>query len=450
MPQSLLISNGTLIDGAGSPPIENAAVLIADGRIAAAGPAAEVTAHPEAGAAEQLDASGCWIIPGLIDAHIHATFLGADAMPLFLAGGVTTVRDVGGQLDDLAAISEKLASGLPGPRLVFCGPLIDGDPASLPQNIMPILQSTASPAEAAALAEECLARGAGGIKVYFRLPLESMREVVRRVGGRAPVTGHLGRTLAAEAVEAGVNCLEHVIVSVHNDVVPEDRRFDATQVWLNDPGFWSGLLAGWAEADLGGPGSQRALESMRERDVTLDPTLDVMSTTLGHRHFEPADPNLRYLGRELVETWNHWRVRVPERFGEQAWADASTVERGHAKCAEFVQRYHEIGGRVTAGTDVGAVPYLVPGFCLHDEMRMLVEAGLSAAAVIKAATLDAAISAGIPDETGSIEAGKAADIVVLEADPLADIRNLSRIRHVVQNGSLIDREGLLRESSQSK
>ena len=119
------------------------------------------------------------------------------------------------------------------------------------------------------------------------------------------------------------------------------------------------------------------------------------------------------------------------------------ADRGHAKCDELVRRYHEMGGRVLAGTDVGAVGGLVSGFSLHAEIGMLVGAGLSPAAALKAATLDAAHALRIDAETGSIEAGKSADLVILEADPLADIRNLGRVRTVLRAGVPHDSAALL-------
>jgi len=424
----LLITGGTLIDGTRGEPVTDAAVLARSGRIVDAGPAARVGARPECATAERVDARGTWIISGLIDAHIHSTLTGAESMPVFLACGVTTVRDVGGPLDTLVRLRDEIASdGEPAPRFIFSGPLIDGEPASFPNAMLPIIQATPDAAAAAALAEECLARGAGAIKLYFRLPRASVGAVVRRVAGRVPVTGHLGRTRASEAVAEGINCFEHAVVTLYNDVAPESRRFDAVSSSMADPTFWNGLVEGWAESDLDAAGAQRLLEEMRRADVTLDPTLDLVSLT-GRRATE--DPHLRYVRRELRQVWE----MRGQAAGERPALDSAVAERGRRACGEYVRRYHAIGGRVVAGTDVGAVPYLVPGFSLHGEMRMLAEAGLSNHDVLRAATIEAAHALRIDAETGSIEAGKAADLVVLEANPLDDIKNVGSIREVIREG----------------
>lgn len=434
---TVLLEGATLIDGTGAPPLAGAAVLVRQGRIVAAGPAGAVRAHPEAATAERLGVSGCWIVPGLIDAHIHSALTGPESMPLFLACGVTTVRDVGGPLDLVTRLSDETAGGaIAAPRFIFSGPLIDGEPPSFPNALLPIIQATPDAEAAAALAEECLAHGAGSIKLYFRLPPDSVREAVARVAGRVPVTGHLGRTRASEAVAAGINGFEHAVVTLYNDVAPEARRFDAVASSMADPNFWNGLVEGWGESDLDAPDAQRLLEEMRRADVTLDATLDLVSLA-GRRDTE--DPNLRYVRPELRQVWKLRR----QAAGERPVLEPAVAERGHGNCAEFVRRYHALGGRVIAGTDVGAVPYLVPGFSLHGEMRMLRAAGLSAHDVLRAATLEAARALRIDSDTGSIEAGKCADLVVLEADPLADIGNADRVRSVMRAGLLHRPEELL-------
>lgn len=425
----VLITQTTLVDGTGGDHVSDAAILVRAGRILAAGPTHAVRAHPEAAQAEPTDASGTWTIPGLIDAHIHSALTGFESMPVFLACGVTTVRDVGGPLDVVTSIRDRLAAEEgPGPRFIFCGPLIDGEPASFPSAVLPIIASTPGPAAAADLADECIERGAGAIKLYFRLPRPSLQAAIARVAGRVPVTGHLGLTRASEAVEDGVNCFEHVVVTIYNDVVREEDRFDALRDSMADPNFWIRLHEGWARADLGGQGAQSLLEAMRRRDVTLDPTLDITALVGGGTRGD--DPNLRHVRPELRQIWEIRRQAADSR----PEADPEVGRPGHAACGDFVRRYHAIGGRVIAGTDVGAVPYLVPGFSLHAELNMLVEAGLSPGAALRAATLDAATALRIDGDTGSIEPGKAADLVILERNPLHDITHVGSIREVMRGG----------------
>jgi imidazolonepropionase-like amidohydrolase len=434
-----LVRGGTLIACDGRAPVREAAVLIRGGRIEAAGPAAQVAGHAAAAGADIVDAAGAWIIPGLIDSHIHATLTGLESMPVFLACGVTTVRDVGGPLDGVAAIRDALASAPnAAPRFIFCGPLIDGAPPSFPADGLGIIASNADAESAAAKAEECIARGAGSIKLYFRLPREGVRAAISRIAGRVPVTGHLGRTRASEAVADGIDGFEHAIITLYNDVVDERARFDGATASMSDPAFWTSLLAGWADADLDAAGAQSLLEAMRERGVTLDATLDITRTGLGTPRPAP-DERLRYVRKELVAAWELGRQNErPQSDDARALA-----ERGHAQCGDVVRRYHEIGGRVTAGTDVGAVPFLVPGFSLHGELRLLAAAGLSPADALAAATIEAARALRIDAETGSVEPGKSADLVLLDADPLADVGNVGRVRTVYRAGVAHDPMALL-------
>jgi hypothetical protein len=442
-----LIRGATLIDGRGGAPVADAAVLITDDRIEAAGPRAQVEQHPSAASAEIVEAAGRWIIPGLIDAHIHATLTGLESMRVFLACGVTTVRDIGGPLDVVVGIRDSLAAGdLPGPRFIFAGPLIDGEVPSFPNSILPIIESTADAQVAADLADECVARGAGSIKLYFRLPRESVGAVVKRIAGRVPVTGHLGRTWASQAVAEGINGFEHAIITLYNDLAPDGRGFDAMTSSMASGDFWTDLLAGWADVDAGSRASQTLLESMLARDVTLDPTLDITRGGLGTPLPQEPNPNFKYVRKELATVWE--AGRAAQRNAPPPPAERREIAaRGHAVCDDVVRRYHEMGGRVLAGTDVGAVPMLVPGFSLHGEIGMLVGAGLSTSAALKAATIDAATALRIEKETGSIEAGKIADIVVLEADPLADIANLGRVRTVFRAGVAHDAATLLAEAA---
>ena len=148
-----------------------------------------------------------------------------------------------------------------------------------------------------------------------------------------------------------------------------------------------------------------------------------------------CNPRLAYVRKKLAAGWQFLRANAPTEPDDDGLA-----ERGHAKCDDFVRRYHELGGRVTAGTDVGAVPFIVPGFSLHDEIAMLVGAGLSPSSAINAATIEAAKALRIDQETGSVEPGKCADLVILDGDPLVDNRNLGRISTAVRAGTIHDSE----------
>ncbi len=268
MAEALIIHDVALIDGTGTPPLEHAAIAIEGGRVAAVGPASEV---PQPEGAEVSDGRGLWAVPGLIDTHVHVQLVGAEALPVFLALGLTTIRDLGGALDLLVEARRSLEEGAAGPRLLFAGPMIDGDPPTLP-----MLPRPTSDAEAAVGAgREHLEAGADAIKLYTTLPPESLRRCIQQVDGRVPVTGHLGRTLASEAMEAGINGLEHALLTPYNDLAPEELRTAPGEVMLT-PGFWQKVNEGWLQADIDSDRAQRWIELLVERDVSFCPTLTVV------------------------------------------------------------------------------------------------------------------------------------------------------------------------------
>ena len=431
MAASLLIQNVTLIDGTGTPPVENAAIAIEDGRIAAAGPARAVAAPDDA---QIIEGDGLWAVPGLIDTHMHLELVSEEALPVFLALGLTTIRDLGGATDFLVEARHTLEDGAAGPRLLFTGPMIDGEPPTWPT----LVRSTADADAAAAAVDEQLAAGADAIKLYTTLPPESLRRCIDQVAGRVPVTGHLGRTLASEAMEAGINGLEHALLTPYNDLAPEELRTAPGELMMS-PGFWQKLNEGWRQADLTSDRAKRWIDLLVERDVSFCPTL----TVLPGAGSEPDEEELRYVPkvaeRWLEATQQRQATRaLPPEFQERA-------RQVRAKLNELVERVHKAGGRIVAGTDTGAVRSLVPGFSLHTELGYLAEAGLSKMDVLRAATARAA-EALRRDDLGTIEPGKCADLLLLRRNPLDDVRALRDIERIVQDGNVIDPQELLAQA----
>ena len=413
----LVIRNVTLIDGTGAPPIENARIAIEDGRIASVGAAG----GPEADGVEVVDGAGLWAVPGLIDTHVHLELVSRDALPVWLALGVTTIRDLGGALDFLAESRRMLNDGLAGPRLLFTGPMIDGEPPTWPALVRP----TPDAGAAIAVIDEYMAADADAIKLYTTLPLESLRACIQRVDRRVPVTGHLGRTKASEAMEAGINGLEHALLTPYNDFAPEELRTKPDELMMT-PGFWPKLYEGWMRADFDSDESKRWMQLLADRDVSLCPTLTVVPGAGG----EPTEEELRRVP-QVMERWlEATRQRAEQPTPPQFQERAKSVRQ---KLQELVRRTHEAGGRVVAGTDTGAVRSLVPGYALHSEISMLAEAGLSNMDALRAATGRAA-EALWRDDLGTIEAGKRADVLLVQGDPLEDIGALRRIDRVIKDG----------------
>ncbi|MEX1253920.1 MAG: amidohydrolase family protein [Dehalococcoidia bacterium] len=431
MPEALFIRDVTLIDGTGAPPVEGAAIAIEDGRITAAGPAAQVTPP---GGAEVIDGRGRWAVPGLIDTHMHLELVSRDALPVYLALGVTTVRDLGGDIGFLTETRRMLdEGGLVGPRLLFTGPMVDGVPPTWPA----LVRSTPDAEAAVRAVQEHLAAGADAIKLYTTLLPGALRRCVEHVAGRVPVTGHLGATRASEAMEAGINGLEHALLTPYNDFVPEELRTTPEET-MSTPGFWAKMNQGWLKADFGSGDAQRWIALLVERDVSFCPTL----TVLPGAGDEPDPEELRYVPR-VAERWldaTRQRELLRPSPEMQEWA-----RKVRGILQELVRRVHEGGGRIVSGTDTGAVRSLVPGFALHRELSFLLGAGLSNMDVLRAGTARAAEALWRSD-LGTIEPGKRADVLLLHRDPLVDLTALRDIERVVLAGHAFDPAALLAEA----
>ncbi len=428
---ALVIRDVTLIDGTAGPPVERATVVIEGERIASLGPGALV---PEG--LETIEGRGLWAMPGLIDTHVHLELVGRAALPVWLALGVTTIRDLGGALDFLVESRRLLENGAVGPRLLFAGPMIDGDPPT-----WPTLNRATLDAEAAARAvEEHLKAGADAIKLYTTLPLDSLRRCVEQVAGRVPVTGHLGRTLASEAMEAGINGLEHALLTPYNDLAPDGMRTTPGETMMSS-GFWMKVVDGWLQADFDSEQARRWIDLLVRKDVSFCPTLTVVPLAGD----APDEEELRHVPhvaeRWLEATQQRQAVEAPPALQERA-------RRTRAKLQELVSRVQEAGARVVSGTDTGAVRSLVPGFSLHRELVLLSGAGLSNMEVLRAATARAA-EALRRDDLGVIAPGKRADLLLLRRNPLDGVGALREIHRVVRDGRVYDPAALLARAGQS-
>ncbi len=427
MPDTLVIRNVTLIDGTGAPPLERATIVIKGDRVVAAGRDA-----PAPEGAQVIDGSGRWAVPGLIDTHVHSELVGRGALPIWLSLGVTTLRDLGGALDFLVETRRLLEDGLAGPRLLFAGPMIDGDPPT-----WPALNLATKDADSAVRAvDDCLEAGADAIKLYTTLEPDALRRCIDHVAGRVPVTGHLGRTLSTEAMKAGINGLEHALLTPYNDLAPEEMWTAPGEVMLS-PGFWLKVNEGWSQMDLTSGRVRRWIDLLVEKDVSLSPTLTVVPLAGD----QPSEDELRY----APTVAERWLEATQQRQATASLIPAELRERGQAarrKLQEFVAMVHEAGGRIVSGTDTGAIRSLVPGFSLHRELAFLSGAGLSNDDVLCAATSRAAEALG-RDDLGSIAPGKRADVLLLRRDPLDDVSALRDIERIVHDGTVYNPAELL-------
>lgn len=392
-----------LIDGSGRAPVPDAVVLMRDGRILAAGPRAQVRVPR---GARVVDAGGKTVIPGLWDMHAH--YNQVEWGPIYLAAGVTTARDMANEFEYIVALKEALNAGRGlGPRLLTSG-LIDGrSEATLGVDV------AETPAEGEALVRRYKQAGFDQIKVYGSIKPEVLGAVVaeaHRQGLR--VAGHRPREVSlAQALDLGMDEITHVSSTYRAMLAPGTRI--APDLPL-------------PPLQLDGAPARAAIGAMASRHVSFDPTLAVEEMNLSSKAAPLAavEPGLATLPPALAITF------APEPVTPDAAAFKAAM-RG--QLLQIVGAAHRAGIPIVAGTD-----QTVPGHSLHRELELYVEAGMTPMAALQAATSVPARVMGHARDAGTIEAGKRADLVVLDANPLDDIRNTRRIHMVVAGGRFFD------------
>jgi imidazolonepropionase-like amidohydrolase len=272
--------------------------------------------------------------------------------------------------------------------------------------------------------------GAGVIKVYTRLPASTIAAVVREARARGvPVAAHLGRTTAVQAAMAGVASIEHL--SGIADAASDDP---ARLVRAHED-----FLAGWTAFELEWlrlrqDALDQVAHTLVDRGVTLVPTLALHEAFSRLADDELArDPALADVPRDIVARWAPSDIMGRARWTARTLAQFRQVL---PLLQRFVSGYARLGGRIAAGTDT-AQQFVVPGASLHRELELYVAGGLTPAQALRSATADAAGLLGIAAHAGTVDAGKDADLVLVDGDPLADIRATRRIVHVVRLGVVV-------------
>jgi imidazolonepropionase-like amidohydrolase len=370
-----------------------------------------------------VDCRGKYIIPGLIDAHVHLVHLansshvvGDQFLPMFLANGVTSVRDAGDPIvaQSVIARSAELRPEL-CPRVFLASPLIDSDP--------PIHRdygyALTDPAKVGPFVDDMVKWNVTTLKIYAGTPRIVGREVIKE-GHRAGlrVMAHLGVYSAQDAVLDGVDSLEH-IWSVFNYVIPTEAA--------KQPDHRANL-------DLHSPQAQSLIAALAKRQVNVDPTLVVFRNMIYLNDMEEIHhhPDLARVPRRMLDYWHSYR-----RTSNLPLASREARKKEIRKYQELTGLLHRAGVPLLAGTDTPE-PFVPPGYSLHQEMEMLVESGLSPAAALAAATIRNAKALNQQDRLGTISPGKLADLVILNADPTIDIRHARQIHAVVRGGLLCD------------
>jgi imidazolonepropionase-like amidohydrolase len=371
------------------------------------------------GAAASTRYSGSYVLPGLIDMHVH---YGADQRELFgllfLAYGVTAVRDTGDLAGTVAETRRIIRDGeLAGPTVFSCGNILDGDPPTWPGS-----RVVRDREDGRAAVEEASATGAACVKVYDDLGPDALGGVRAAAAERhLAVVGHVphGTGLA----DAGIADVQHLTG------VPE-------------PLFTDGSFRGWVESWLDLPEARIAavVEESRRRDIAHTPTL-VMWDRLSRLFADGFDaaPDRTLLPRYYRDV--AWNPQAGLPFVRELQPDLTAMlGRALPTMMRVVGRLHAAGVRIHAGTDTPS-PLVVPGASMHEELRLLVSAGLTPEEAWASATRVAGESLGVPD-LGVVRPGAPANFLIFRDDPTADLRALSTLQAVVAQGRLYPRADL--------
>jgi imidazolonepropionase-like amidohydrolase len=406
---SLAIRDVTLIDGTGAVPRPHVTVLVSGGRIKAISPAGSETPP----GATVVNGSGNYLIPGLWDMHAHLTVAGDTACPILVANGVTGVRAPGGDLAIEDWLRARIERGdLPGPRIFRAGPFVDGSKPGVPYRF--VVDDAEDGERAVAFLK---AKGVDFLKVHTAVPAPAyfalLREA-RRAG--LSVVGHIPMEVEpAAAIESGHGSIEHIVSLFEGPVrrkVKEGRSEKQAIAEFTDE----------HAAVLG--------RAMAAKGTWFDPTLIAYQERSSRLNMPAEDDHrYRYVSASLRA---YWKSVPPLPDTPEMRARQSQGWERFLQIARAVKRERV---RFLVGTDLGAVN-IYPGFSVHDELRLLVELGFTPLEVLTIATRNSAESLGRLADLGTIEPDKRADLILLEADPLADITNTRRIAAVVADGRL--------------
>lgn len=429
----LAIRGGTLVDVKSGREIPETAIVVQGERIAQIGTEGKLTIPA---GAQIIDAKGKWVIPGLIDSHAHAESAEETPFGLYLANGVTTIRNPGGNITALRLTREKLLRGeITGPRLFFSGQILDGMPPVWNWSLL-----VDTPERARSAVNFVADQGVDFVKVYNNVKEPELKVIIQTANERGlPVAGHVPRTLTmTRAIELGMTRLEHIRITGKEMLSAEEAAaIDPLPVGKREPMLWQRF-------DLQSEKMRSLVRLLAKSRVFLDPTL-VTDEYFGASAKEAIekDPHNQFLRKsEVEEALKYWNAGVFETPPELIPA----AQEAFQKEQKFVGMCGEAGVRIIAGTDGPGIGVLVAGFALHREMELLAASGLSPLQALRAATSTAAEALAKENQLGSVEPGKFADLVILDADPLASIQNARQIHLVVQGGKTYEPQALLDEA----
>ena len=437
------ITHVTVIDGSNAAPQLDRTVLVSGDRIV------NVTQSPPPAGAQAMDARGKFIIPGLCDMHVHLAGVTADPrwskdtlLPLLIANGVTTVRDMGGDLTALQNWKKEIAEGkLVGPRIYCAGPMLDGGKSD-----PPALVGISRPNDGRAAVRDLKNKRVDFIKVLSRLDRESYFAVADESKKQGlPFVGHVPNSVrAAEASDAGQKSIEHIFYSnlaFDCSAREEELRDKASKARAKQDSTAAAAARDEANASFSEEKANALWQTLTCHKTWVVPTLVAIRTIAMQREIAASNPSeLGYLPPALRANWSPNEVEKQVSSQVARWYLAQF--QNDLKVARSMR---SAGVQMLTGSD-SLDPLNFPGPSLHEEIELFTQIGFTPLQALQAATSKPAefFNASGADGWGTIAPGKAADLVLLEADPLADIRNTRRIAAVIRNGKLLARDDLNR------
>ncbi len=425
------LTNVTVIDGTGAAARSNQTVLIEDGRITGLGAAGEVTLADDA---VVLDLTGHTVVPGLVGLHNHMFFTSAGgrasqanftAPRLYLASGVTTIRTTGSRrpYDDINVRADIERGLTPGPRIHITAPYITGmDGATQMAQI-------GSPEQARRFVSYWASEGAQWIKAYTAITREDLAAAIDEAHAQGmKVTGHICSVSFREAVELGIDNIEHGFATASDFIALKEPNVCPSNLMV---------IVG-NEADPRGPVAQEVIRTMVDANVGMTSTLAV---------YEPFIPNrptrdsltLAVMSDETREDYLEAREQIDTN------PDFPLTNTHFEKAMEFERAFVEAGGLMAAGVDPTGLGGAIAGFGDQRNYQLLVEAGFTPEQTVQIMSLNGARILGVDDELGSLEVGKLADLAVMEGDLTSDAGAIRRVKIVFKDGVGYDSGMLIEE-----
>ncbi len=404
--RKLAIVGATLEDSTGAGPVKDSVILIEGGVITAVGPRSQGSIPKDA---TILDASGKYAVPGLWDMHAH--YEQVEWGPIYLAAGVTSIRDVGNEFEFIRTLHDELDGKenlAIGPHLEFAGVIDGSGPSSVG------VTTAETPEQALQWVERYKAAGAKQIKIYSSVKPEVVKAITAAAHARGmTVTGHIPEGMTAiEGVNYGMDQINHIAYEwpyFARIILGPDGKPDRSKAPV---------------PELNGPRVNDLISTLQSHHTVLDPTMALYEMLLNTKPLGQLEPGISHLPLQLQKA-----LDSPPATGDKA---AVADARWQAMMASL-RLLHAAGIPIVAGTDQA-----IPGYSLHRELELYVEAGLTPLEALQAATILAARAVGVEKESGSLEVGKRGDVLLLDADPLADIHNTRAVWRTVSEGAVYD------------